>query len=145
MRKLIIGSTIFCLFVCSQNAFAQCGDALLDICHSKLGDTRFLKSFPVQLEPQKPGSSLPNMRFNMVFNSGTTYKIFACNASELPGKVIISLYHQDRLMGTTYLVDQKRHLPHIQFNCGMSGVYHIDFYFEDGNQGCAMGIVSSIK
>jgi hypothetical protein len=145
MRKLFIASTIFWLFISSQNVFSQCGDALLDICHSKLGDTRFLKSFPVQLETQKPGSSLPNTRFNMVFNSGTTYKIFACNAAELPGKVIISLYHQDRLMGTTYLVDQKRHLPHIQFNCNMSGVYHIDFYFEDGNQGCAMGIVSSIK
>ncbi len=145
MKKTIFLCLFIILLIASKTLNAQCGEALLDICHGKLGDTRFLKSFPVQLEAQKAGSSLPVSRFNMVFNSGTTYKIFACNASELPGKVIISLYHQDRLMGTTYLIEQKRHLPHIQFNCNMSGVYHIDLYFEDGNQGCAMGIVSSVK
>lgn len=145
MKKVLIYLFVLPLILSFQNIYAQCGDGLIDVCHGKLQDTRFLRSFPVQLEAQKPGGSLPVTRFNMVFNSGTIYRIFACNAQEYPGKVIISIYFQDRLIGTTYLVDQKRHLPHIQFNCGMSGVYHIDFYFEDGKQGCAMGMVSSVK
>ncbi|MFW5793385.1 MAG: hypothetical protein ACOCWC_03805 [Bacteroidota bacterium] len=145
MKRVSIIIFFFGFLSISQFASGQCGDALLDICHGKLGDTRFLKSFPVELEEKKSDGSLPITRYNMVFNSGNTYKIFACNASEFTGKVIISLYHQDRLMGTTYLVEQKRHLPHIQFNCGMSGVYHIDFYFEDGKKGCAVGVVSSMK
>lgn len=145
MKKILLIIFLLGFMGISDNASGQCGDALLDICHGKLGDTRFLKSFPIEHEAKKSGEALKITRYNMVFNSGTTYKIFACNAEEYQGKVIISLYHQDRLMGTTYLVDQKRHLPHMQFNCGMSGIYHIDFYFEDGKQGCAVGVVSAVK
>ncbi len=143
MKKVFLLLVFFTIIIAGTNA--QCGDALIDICHEHLGDTRFLRSFPVQLDEQSSGGSLPVQRYNMVLNAGTTYRIFACNAEEYPGKVIISLYFQDRLVGTTYLVDQRRHLPFIQFNCNTSGVYNIDFYFEDGKEGCAMGMVSSFK
>ncbi len=129
----------------STNLYSQCGDALLDVCHEKIGDTRFIKSFPVQLEAQKPGGSLPVVRYSMVLNSGTTYRLVACNAKEFPGKVIFSLNFQDKLIVTSYSLDTKKHFPSVEFTCGMSGLYHIDFYFEDGKEGCAVGIVSAVK
>jgi hypothetical protein len=144
MKKLLLLS-VFALFVFSVQLKAQCGDALLDVCHSKLGDTRFLKSFPVQLEDQKPGASLPVVRYSMVLNAGTTYRIVGCNAQEYPGKVIFSLNFQNNLIVTSYSIDSKTHFPHIDFTCNMSGLYHFDFYFEDGKKGCAVGVISSSK
>ena len=126
-------------------AKAQCGDALIDVCQGKLDDFRFLKSFPVQLEEQNPGSALPVRRYSMVLNAGTKYRIIVCNAQEFPGKAIFSLYLQDRLIVTSYSLDNKSHFPYIEFTSSMSGLYHLDFYFEDGKAGCAMGIVAAEK
>ncbi|MFW5793384.1 MAG: hypothetical protein ACOCWC_03800 [Bacteroidota bacterium] len=144
MKKIFF---VFCFaiiaFIGKTNA--QCGDALLDECHSQIGDTRFLKSFPVQLEAQKPGASLPVVRYSMVLNSGTTYRITVCNAKEYPGKAIFSIEFQGRLIVTSYNIDTKKHFPYIEFPCNMSGLYHFDFYFEDGKEGCAVGVVSSVK
>ncbi|MBS4014100.1 MAG: hypothetical protein KGZ97_10160 [Bacteroidetes bacterium] len=144
MKNLLI-IVFFSTVIFAGKLNAQCGDALLDACHSKLGETRFLKSFPVQLEEQKPGTSLPVVRYSIVFNAGTTYRIFACNAQEFPGKVIFSLNFQDKLLVTSFSIDSKTHFPHIDFPCNMSGLYHIDFYFEEGKKGCAVGVVSSSK
>jgi len=148
MKKYILLSVLFAFFaiVAGMNqAKAQCGDGLLNVCHGKLGESKFLKSFPVQLAKQKKGDPLPVVKYTYVFNSGVTYRIFVCNAQEVPGKAIISLYHNDNMIGTTYLVDSKKHFPFIQFECKMSGVYSLSFYFEDGEEGCAMGIVSGLN
>lgn len=144
MKKILI-LFVFLAVITLGKSFAQCGDALIDICHAKLGDTRFLRSFPVQLEGQKPGTSLPVVRYSMVMNAGTTYRIVVCNAMEYAGKAIFSLNFQDRLIVTSYNLDTKTHFSHIDFPCNASGLYHIDFYFEDGKEGCAMGVVSAAK
>ncbi len=148
MKKYFLISILLSLFAFGagiNQAQAQCGEGLIDVCHGKLGESKFLKSFPVQLAKQKKGDPLPVVKYTFVFNSGMTYRIYVCNAQEKPGKGIISLYHQDNMIGTTYMVDSKKHFPFIQFECKMSGAYSLSFYFEDGEEGCAMGVVSSLN
>jgi len=145
MKKIIVFPILLFVMFFATNAYSQCG-SLLDVCHDKLDNARFLKSWPVQLPQQGRGETLPQVSFKMPLSSGTTYKIFACNAEELPGKVIISIRnHNDDLVITSYLVEQKRHLPMIMFPVGMSGIYTFSFYFEDGQEGCAVGVVSSVE
>lgn len=145
MKKLIILSGLFIFILLENNAFAQCG-SLLEVCHGKLDNARFLKSWPIQLPQQSRGENLPQVSFKMPLSSGTTYKIFACNAEELPGEVIISIRNpNDDLVITSYLIEQKRHLPMIMFPVGMSGIYTFSFYFEDGKEGCAVGVVSTVN
>jgi hypothetical protein len=145
MKKYIFLFSLFVGLFAFQNAYSQCG-TLLDVCHGKLDNARFLKSWPIQLPQQGRGETLPQVSFKMPLTSGTTYKIFACNAEELPGKVIISIRnHNDDLVITSYLVEQKRHLPMIMFPVGMSGIYTFSFYFEEGKEGCAVGVVSSVN
>lgn len=145
MRKYIILSGIFIFILFGNTAFSQCG-TLLEVCHGKLDNARFLKSWPVQLPQQSRGENLPQVSFKMPLSSGTTYKIFACNAEELPGQVIISIRNpNDDLVITSYLIEQKRHLPMIMFPVGMSGIYTFSFYFEDGKEGCAVGVVSTVN
>ncbi len=145
MKKYIILLSFAFVCILSSKAYSQCGN-LLDVCHGKLGDARFLKSWPIQLPQQARGEGLPQVSFKMPLTSGTTYKIFACNAQELPGKVIISIRNQnDDLVVTSYMVEQKRHIETIMFPVGMSGIYTFSFYFEEGNEGCAVGVVSSVN
>jgi hypothetical protein len=145
MKKLIILFSFLFMVLFTGNAFSQCG-TLLEVCHGKLDNARFLKSWPIQLPEQAKGEGLPQVSFKMPLSSGTTYKIFACNAEELPGKVIISIRnHNDDLVITSFLVEQKRHLPMIMFPVGMSGIYTFSFYFEEGKEGCAVGVVSSVN
>lgn len=146
MKRYLLASLLFTLTFLSQSVFAQSGDDLLNLCHGKLGDSRFLKSWPVQLPEQGRGEPIPQQSFKMPLNSGTTYKIYGCNAEELPGKVIISVRDQnDRLILTTYLIDQKKHIPQLNFQVNSSGIYSFSFYFEDGKQGRAVGVVSSVN
>ncbi len=145
MKKFLISLGLVVSVLFAGEAYSQCG-TLLDVCHGKLDNARFLKSWPIQLPEQGRGETLPQVSFKMPLTSGTTYKIFACNANELPGKVIISIRnHNDDLVITSFLVEQKRHLPIIMFPVGMSGIYTFSFYFEDGKEGCAVGVVSSVN
>lgn len=146
MKKYFILTGLIFVMLLANKSQAQCGDRLFDICHSKLDDARFLKSWAIQLENQRSGEPLPQVSFKMPLTSGNTYKIFACNAEELPGKVIISIRNQnDDLVVTSYMVEQRRHIPVIMFPVGMSGIYTFSFYFEDGKEGCAVGVVSSVN
>ncbi len=145
MKKIIIFPILFFVMFFATKTYSQCG-SLLDICHGKLDNARFLKSWPIQLPEQERGEALPQVSFKMPLSSGNTYKIFACSAEELPGKVIISIRnHNEDLVITSYLVEEKRHLPLIMFPVAMSGIYTFSFYFEDGKEGCAVGVVSSEK
>lgn len=146
MKNIRIIIILFILLVTAIKGYSQCGEALLDVCHGKLDDARFLKSWNIQLPAQSKGESLPQLSFKMPLTSGNTYKIFACNDETKPGKVIISIRnHNDDLVVTSYLVEQKRHIPAIVFPVGMSGIYTFSFYFEDGQEGCAVGVVSSVE
>ncbi len=144
MKKYNILLSILFAFVLNLNGLSQCGN-LMDVCHGKLDDARFIKSWPIQLPEQESGEPLPQVSFKMPLSSGTTYKIFACNAEEYPGEVIISIRnHNDDLVITSYMVEQQRHLPIIKFPVAMSGIYTFSFYFEGGKEGCAIGVVSSV-
>lgn len=146
MKKIINTIIIAVLMLINVHAYGQCGEDLLNVCHGKLDNARFLKSWNIQLPAQNKGESLPQLSFKMPLTSGTTYKIFACNDQSKPGKVIISIRnHKDDLVVTSYLVEQKRHIPAIMFPVGMSGIYTFSFYFEDGQEGCAVGVVSSVE
>jgi hypothetical protein len=145
MKKHIFFLSFLLLLMISGRAYSQCG-TLLDVCHGRLENARFLRSWPIQLPHSKPGEQIQQVSYKMALSSGTTYKIFACNANEFPGKVIISIRnHNDDLVITSYLIEQKRHLPIILFPVAMSGMYTFSFYFEDGLEGCAVGVVSSVN
>ncbi len=143
MKKYFLLIGLIFLVLSGQRAFSQCGETLVDICHGRLENARFIKSWPVQLPARARGETLPQVSFKLPLTSGNTYKIFACNADEYPGEVIISIRNQnDDLVVTSYVVEQNRHIPVIMFPVSMSGIYTFSFYFEDGREGCAVGVVS---
>lgn len=137
--------TTLMVFCHSFEAKAQCGDELTDVCHAKLGNARFIRSFSIQHSEQR-GASAPRVyKFEVIFNRGTTYRIFTCNDKTKPGQVIVSLYRGEQLIATTYDVNTETHFPFIEYPVGMSGRYHLHFYFEGNKEGCAVGMLSTVN
>lgn len=141
---IIAISPLFLLFS-SFDAKGQCGDELVNVCHGKLGNTRFIRSFPIQHSERESGASPRVTRYDLILNRGTTYRIFSCNDKTKPGKVIVSLYRGDQLIATTYDINTQRHFPYIEYPCNASGKYYLTFTFEDGNEGCAVGMISTVE
>jgi hypothetical protein len=143
MKKLIpLPFIVFLsLALTALDARSQCGNELLEVCVEKFEGGRFSRSFPVQLDEQRQGETLPVRKYSVLLTSGTTYKVATCNATEFPGKAIISIHHEDELIGSTYLLDTREHLPFLLFECTQTGLYSLSLYFENGKQGCAVGII----
>lgn len=146
IKKIIytIVLTLLMVFCHSFEVKAQCGDELTDVCHAKLGNSRFIRSFHIQHTETK--SATPRVaKFEVILNRGTTYRIFSCNDKTKPGEVIISLYRGDQLISTSYDINSRRHFPFIEYPVGMSGRYQLHFYFEDDKEGCAVGMLSIVN
>lgn len=145
MTKMLLFSTLLfiMLAVSVHKVNGQCGNELLKTCIENNNNVLFLRSFPVQLGQQINGATLPVRKYNMVLTSGNKYRILTCNANEFKGKAIVSLHYEEELMGSSFCVDNHEHLPYLSFECKQSGMYSISFYFEGGEQGCAVGIITT--
>lgn len=144
MKKILLTTIVFGIIILGFTKLtnAQCNDELTGKCMPDIGNFKFLKSFPIRLKETKKGAPLETVKFNVTLNQGVTYKIVACNASEFPGKSVISLNQGMKMLGTTYDATTKKHYPGIIYQCTASGIYSLSFYFEDGLEGCAVGIIS---
>ncbi len=146
MRKIFIILLLSVAFFKPQDLQAQCNASLVTVCSSKLSaDATYLKELRARLQPQESGQQLPVARFSLLLNSGNHYRFSICNAQEFPAKAILQLYDQDKLVGTTYFAKTKQHYPAFDFICPKTGVYKVLISFEDGKEGCAVGILSLIK
>lgn len=144
MKKILFSiSILFIVALFSNNqASAQCNDDLLGTCMPQIGKFKFLKHFPVRLKESKSGAPIEKVKFKITLSKGNTYRIVACNAQEFPGKVVMNLYQGMRLVATSYDQATKKHYPGMNYTCQMSGIYNLTFNFEDGKEGCAVGILS---
>ena len=144
MKKILLSISILFLIALFANnsASAQCNDDLLGSCMPQIGKFKFLKHFPVRLKESKSGAPIEKVKFKITLSKGNNYIFAACNAQEFPGKVVMNLYQGMRLVATSYDQATKKHYPKMNYNCSMSGIYNLTFNFEDGHEGCAVGILS---
>jgi hypothetical protein len=76
----------------------------------------------------------------------TKYRFSMCNSEDSKGKLIITIKDDankvvvssfDRKTGKTY--------PFIDFICNKSGIYQLNYDFNDGQQGSGVGVVSMVR
>jgi len=136
LQKLII----ILLIIFPITGDPQCDSKLEDECCSSIGQFKFLKSFSIDLKKNK------SSRVSVALNSGIRYKISYCNAANCSCnaiiKVITTVHGNEQILGMTYNPNTKKHYTSIEFNCQKTGVYFLDFSFEDGNKGCSACILS---
>ena len=142
MKKIIISLGILVL---SLGAYSQCNNTLVTVCSTSLPDNAtYLKELKVRLKPQESGKAAPIARYSLMLSKGNHYRFLICNAKEFSGKAIIQLYDKDRLLGTSYFAKTGKHYPAFDFICQKTAVYKVLISFEDGKEGCAVGILSLI-
>ena len=146
MKSSYLIFALFAIFILNNNsAKAQSGQELVDICNIIADDATYLKDFQVKLDAAKPGEEKPNMKFSVVLSKSTQYRFSICNSKDFPGKAIVSLYDNNRLLGTNYLVATGKNYPSFDFKCQSTGVYHIFIDFREGEQGLAVVLLSFVK
>lgn len=122
---------------------SQCNDELLKKANANIGDYTFVKDFKIKLKKMEKNKPIPYIRSTVILNQGSKYRVLAAEAQEYKSKLIYSLYTSDGfLMGSSYSAQTKKHYNGIDFDCKQTGAYYITFYFEDGKEGCAVGVLT---
>ncbi len=129
-----------------EEAKAQCNSSLVTICSAKLGDdATYLKELRARLKAHQKGQQKPVARFSLLLNKGNHYRFNICNAKEFNSKAILQLYDKGKMLGTSYFSKTGKHYPFFDFICPKTGVYKVLMSFDDGKEGCAVGILSLVK
>jgi len=141
MRKTLIIIFVILLGSHVNNIFAQ-SDELVNVCALGIGNATYLKDYKVKLSSSSV--SPPTARFNVILNKGTMYKLTACNADGYPGKAVVQLADNAKVLGTNIKTDGT-FVKAIGFQCQKTGMYSINVLFKDGKEGAAVIILSYIN
>jgi hypothetical protein len=137
--------TLLC-FITTICLFGQSTDPLVTNCVMSAGsNARYLKDFRIQLGK---AASTTDLRFkaNMSLWKNTKYRFTMCNTDDSKGKLILSIKDDaNKVVLTSF--DQKTGniYPYVEFICNKSGIYQLNFDFEDGQKGSGVGVVSMIR
>lgn len=134
--------TLFIGLVSGGLLKAQTEDELVDICGMIAKDATYLKDFKIKLDAGDPP---PQYKATLILTKNTKYRLTVCNSKDFPGKVVLQLYDNARLLGTTYVVATGKDIPFFDVICQKTGVYHLIFYFKDGQSGLAVGTLSFVE
>ena len=147
MKKILYIILVFVLVIfVNTEAKAQCNASLGTVCSAKLSsDATYLKELRARLKSQKSGQQKPVARFSLLLNKGNHYRLNLCNAEEFDSEAVLQLYERNKLLGTTYFAKTDKHYPFFDFICPKTGVYKVLISFDEGKEGCAVGILSLIK
>lgn len=141
MRKAIALLVVALSFL-SISAFSQ-SDELVNTCALNIGNATYMKDFKVKLQ-QSSVKPPPSSKFSILMNKGTIYKLNTCNADGYPGKAIVELYDGAKKI-TANLQPDGTIKDAVGFFCQKSGVYKIQVYFKDGQEGAAVVILSFMQ
>ncbi|NMD01677.1 MAG: hypothetical protein GYA71_00220 [Bacteroidales bacterium] len=127
-------------------ARAQSTDPLISNCVMNTGsNTRYLKDFRVQLGK---GSTTGEMRYKaqMSLWKNTKYRFSMCNSDDSQGQLILTIKDEsNKVVLSSYDQNTKKVYPFIDFICNKSGIYTLNYDFNEGNQGSGVGVVSMVR
>jgi len=123
-------------------AKAQTEDELIEMCGMISKGATYLKEFKIKLDAGDPP---PQQRHSIVLTKDTKYRFAVVNSKDLPGKVVLQIYDNARLLGTTFMVATGKDTPTFDLTCQKTGVYHLSFTFKDGQSGLAVGTLSFVE
>lgn len=128
----------------SNNSFSQCNDQLVNVCALDNNGATYIKDFKVKLKKAKKKEAAPVAKYQVALSKNTTYRVNSCNATEFAGEAIVQLFDAEQMLGSTYNMATGKNYKGFDFYCKKSGVYNIYISFKDGEEGCAVGILSFV-
>lgn len=145
MKTIIISILLICLLMPGHSQ-EFCDPQLVDNIKYKLDpEVKYLTSFQAFLEDAQGAKEYPVKRFEMVFSKGNLYNINVFSSKDYPGDAIIKLYHDDRIIGSSYNSQANINHGHFNFICQQTGKYAIEITTADGKEACAVGVLSFVS
>ena len=130
MKKLFF--FVFSVFALSGfDSSAQCNaETLSSQCIPKLASGfNFLKSYKVE----KAGKEY--VEYSYVFTKGTQYMINICSPDQNPDGIVVTLYDSKRNKVASNKVDDQ-YISAIAYPCNSTGIYYIQYTFDDESSFC---------
>jgi len=108
-------------------------------------DAVYLQDFKAGKPQFNADGKLIPAKFTMLLKKNVRYRFTVCKSPSFAGKVVLKLYDENRLMGTTFNPATGKDYPGFDFACTKTGVYHLFIEFPDGTPGEAAAILSYVE
>lgn len=144
MQKAIFVLFLISIF-CTVNVFSQCDNSLIDITKENNGGATYVKHFKVRFEKSKNPRKASIANFTILLNKGNHYRFNVQNDTTKPGKAKLTLYDDFKVYGSNINPSNGKIYPYFDFYCKKTNPYYISIQFVDGEEGCAVGMLSYVK
>lgn len=144
LALLLVLSCIFASFIIKKKGCDR--EELLAKATPKMKKFTLIQDYPFSLKKKKKNDPIEFSKQTVTLNRGITYKFFAVRNEEFEGLPIVYIYNnvkQEFLLGSTYNTTFKKFYEEINFECKSTGNYCLSFCFQEGLEGCALGVFSS--
>lgn len=108
-------------------------------------DAVYLQDFKADKAQYTADGKLIPTKFTMLLKKNVRYRFTVCKSSSFNGKVVLKLYDESRLMGTTFNPATGKDYPGFDFACTKTGVYHLFIEFPEGTPGEVAAILSYVE
>lgn len=144
MKKFILSLAF--LFTCILISQGQASDPRISDCSLNAGtDARYLKDFRVELG-KASGQTELRYKANMSLWKNTRYRFSMCNAANSKSRLILSIKDEsNKLVLSSFDKKTGKIYPFVDFTCNKSGIYQLNYDFENCQQGSGIGVVSMVK
>lgn len=144
MQKTIFVFVILFVFNVA-NTLAQCDNSLIDLTKEENGGATYVKHFKVRFEKSKNPKKASVANFTILLNKGNHYRFNVRNDVDKPGKAKLTLYDDFKVYGSNINPTNGKIYPYFDFYCKKTNPYYISIEFVDGEEGCAVGMLSYVK
>lgn len=143
--KLINITLFIALLFAYSSASGQCNNSLIDHCKEKLTKTTYLKHFKVRFAKSTKRRKASAANFSVYLNKGNIYKFTTANDTTRKGVAIIKLYDDFKYYGGNINPKTKKISDNFGIMCQKTGIYYLTIKFKDGEEGCAVVMLSMKK
>jgi hypothetical protein len=142
MKKVLISFLLvfgFAIFSVS----AQCGETVRKKALEEMGDSQYIKDYPVELIKNNGELNSGLVKFNVILNSRNHYRFNVVNGGSNASPIIMQLYDKDKLEASNF--DGGKMYKAFEYVCRTTKVYQLVFSFPGGEEGCAEAVLSLVK
>jgi len=119
---------------------------LLEKAVPKLKKFTLIQDYPFSFKKKKKNDAIEYSKQMITLNRGIRYKFYAVKNDEFEGIPIVYIFNNEKqevMLGSSYNTHYKKFYDEIEFECKTTGNYCLSFCFQDGLDGCALGVFSS--
>lgn len=114
----------------------------------KLKNYSLIKYYPFNFREKKKNKPVELLKQVVTLTRGVKYRFYTVANSDFEGKPVISIYNNEKLQilfACSYNNTTQKFYDEISFECKTTGNYCLTFSFFDGQEGCAVGMMSFLE